>query len=220
MLKSKLSVLLAERGIRQEYLSEKTGISKTTISNISNNKTNGLKYETLNELSKFLQVTPGEMFDYYSKDITLSIREYPLDIRDLRIPFLDDEPTDVTIEGCFFNISGAKGLTNKIGFFITIKDAFEFQNENSNYVDAWGDSDYLIEIKTNKMNDLAPDSLDPFLEDLPKTFLSTFEQSVIDFFTDTLYSELEDKTILRKGKYTIHINTREQDLYIPLKIKK
>lgn len=217
MLKSRLSVILAEQGIRQDYLSEKTGISKTTISNIANNKTNGLKYDTLNDLARFLQVTPGELFDYFNKDISLSLGEF-LDVRDTRVPTVEYETSQTTIGGCFFNISSSKGLTNRISFFIVIEEAFFIQNEHSSYVDAWGNSDYLIDISTDQRYDSTPEVLDLFLKELPKTFLSTFEQEVIDFFTDTLYSHLEDKTILGKGKYTIHIDTQNQDLYIPLKI--
>lgn len=42
MIRSRLNVLLAERDFRQDQIFSDTGISKVTISNIVNNKTNVL----------------------------------------------------------------------------------------------------------------------------------------------------------------------------------
>lgn len=61
MVVSNLSILLRERGLSIGEVSEKTGISRNTISYLVNNRTNGIRFETLDSLCSLLNVTPNEL---------------------------------------------------------------------------------------------------------------------------------------------------------------
>ncbi|MDI1899334.1 helix-turn-helix transcriptional regulator, partial [Staphylococcus aureus] len=64
MIQSRLSVLMAERGLKISDLYEETGISKTTLMAIAENSGKGVQFDTVDKLCNFLGVTPCEFFDY------------------------------------------------------------------------------------------------------------------------------------------------------------
>lgn len=64
MIQSRLSVLMAERGLKISDLYEETGISKTTLMAIAENTGKGVQYDTVDKLCNFLGVTPCEFFEY------------------------------------------------------------------------------------------------------------------------------------------------------------
>ena len=60
MVDSNLAVLLAERNLKITKVSRDTGISRTTLTALCYDQTAGIKYDTLNTLCKYLQITPTE----------------------------------------------------------------------------------------------------------------------------------------------------------------
>ena len=64
MIESNLAVLLAERNIRISKVAHDTGISRTTLTALCNDYTGGIKFDTLDVLCKYLNVTPTEFFNY------------------------------------------------------------------------------------------------------------------------------------------------------------
>lgn len=68
MIKSNLAVLMAQRGLNITDLSKKTGISRNTISSLYNNHAQGIQFETLDVLCKYLQVSPNEILIYHHFD--------------------------------------------------------------------------------------------------------------------------------------------------------
>ncbi|PCF86506.1 helix-turn-helix domain-containing protein [Staphylococcus intermedius] len=64
MIQSRLSVLMAERGLKISDLYEETGISKTTLMAIAENTGKGIQFDTVDKLCNFLGVTPCDFFDY------------------------------------------------------------------------------------------------------------------------------------------------------------
>lgn len=64
MIQSRLSVLMAERGLKISDLYEETGISKTTLMAIAENNGKGVQFDTVDKLCNFLGVTPCDFFDY------------------------------------------------------------------------------------------------------------------------------------------------------------
>lgn len=64
MIQSRLSILMAERGLKISELYEETGISKTTLMAIAENSGKGVQFETVDKLCNYLGVTPCEFFDY------------------------------------------------------------------------------------------------------------------------------------------------------------
>ena len=85
MIQSRLSVLMAERGLKISDLYEETGISKTTLMAIAENTGKGVQYDTVDKLCNFLGVTPCEFFEYspylvsFRMDKIKSDRNIPID---------------------------------------------------------------------------------------------------------------------------------------------
>lgn len=64
MIQSRLSILMAERGLKISDIYEETGISKTTLMAVSENSGKGVQFDTVDKLCNFLGVTPCEFFEY------------------------------------------------------------------------------------------------------------------------------------------------------------
>lgn len=64
MLICNLAVLLAERGKNISTVSSDTGISRTTLTALSSNKSAGIQFETVNTLCSYLNISPGDLFLY------------------------------------------------------------------------------------------------------------------------------------------------------------
>ena len=64
MIKSNLAVLMAERGLKIADVYNDTGISKTTLMALSENKGKGIQFETIDKLCNYLNVSPQEFFVY------------------------------------------------------------------------------------------------------------------------------------------------------------
>ena len=63
MIKTRLKVLMAEHDVRQDHLSQATGISKATLSNIANNKTKRIDYSILERLISYFDISIDEFFE-------------------------------------------------------------------------------------------------------------------------------------------------------------
>ncbi len=71
MIKCNLAVLLAERNLKITQVSKDTGISRTTLTSLVNNYSQGIQIETLNKLCIYLQVTPEQFFSYIPFDFSI-----------------------------------------------------------------------------------------------------------------------------------------------------
>lgn len=69
MIKSNLAVVLAERNIKITKVSHDTGISRTTLTALTQNNCKGIQFDTLNTLCTYLHVTPSEIIQYYPIDM-------------------------------------------------------------------------------------------------------------------------------------------------------
>ena len=64
MIKSNLAVLMAERGLKIADVYNDTGISKTTLMALSENKGKGIQFETIDKLWNYLNVSPQDFYIY------------------------------------------------------------------------------------------------------------------------------------------------------------
>lgn len=70
MLINNLSILMKERNVKNAVLSLKTGISKNTISQLSNNKNSMIQMETINKICQVLDILPNDFFEYSPYDVS------------------------------------------------------------------------------------------------------------------------------------------------------
>lgn len=90
MIRNRLSVLLAEKGLKITRVARDTGISRNTITSTAQNDTEMIRLETINTLCKYLGVTPCEFFEYEPLDIKFS---YEI----LSMPFTIEHENDIRI---------------------------------------------------------------------------------------------------------------------------
>ena len=73
MLFTNLNVLLAERNLKISKVSKDTGISRTTLTSLCNNYSQGIQFDTLNTLCSYLRITPNNFFCYIPVEYQVSI---------------------------------------------------------------------------------------------------------------------------------------------------
>ena len=61
-MKCNLKVLLAERNLKITQVSNDTGISRTTLTFLSNGEAKGIQFSTLETLCNYLNITANELF--------------------------------------------------------------------------------------------------------------------------------------------------------------
>lgn len=87
MLKCSLAILLAEKKLRISKVSGDTGISRTTLTSLSNNYSQGIQLDTLNKLCLYLQVTPDRLFAYIPFDYHVRVTRESGDAFSISITF-------------------------------------------------------------------------------------------------------------------------------------
>lgn len=73
MIRNKLSILLAERGIKATKVANDTGIARSTLSKITNNSSEKIDYSTINTLCRYLKITPCDFFEYEPFDVSFFV---------------------------------------------------------------------------------------------------------------------------------------------------
>lgn len=68
MVKNRLAVLMAERGLKVSKVSELTGISRNALTSLKYNRTKMIRLDTINTLCKLFGITPGEFFVYENEE--------------------------------------------------------------------------------------------------------------------------------------------------------
>ena len=81
MIRCNFAILLAEQNLKITKVSNDTGISRTTLTALSNNYSQGIQFDTINKLCIYLRVTPEELLAFVPIDI--KIDDIPLDINEI-----------------------------------------------------------------------------------------------------------------------------------------
>lgn len=157
MIRNNLAILMSERGIKNSFLSAKTGISKNTISATASNEGKMIQLETINKICHVLEVSPCEFFSYLPYDVEIKVFPEDMVVQDLKVgtdeiglpilqPFITNIKLDVfmskvslhkTID---FNMTGI--LQSQVNLFKNEPPHFtiSFDGENSEqYTEFWRD---------------------------------------------------------------------------------
>ena len=70
MIKSRLKVLLAEKGLTQHKLSKLTGVRPATLTGIVNNSIKQIPVDSVSKICKALNCDVGDLFYYESEQLT------------------------------------------------------------------------------------------------------------------------------------------------------
>ncbi len=63
MIEKNLRVLMAESNLNIQEVSNKTGLSRTTISNLVNGYSKGIQFDTITKLCEVLKCKPTDLFN-------------------------------------------------------------------------------------------------------------------------------------------------------------
>ena len=67
LIKNYLRIIMDEKYVRVTELAKQTGLSRTTITALKENKAKMIQLNTINKLCQALEVTPGDFFEYESE---------------------------------------------------------------------------------------------------------------------------------------------------------
>lgn len=109
MLRNTLSLILVERQLRITRVSNDTGISRTTLTALSQNSNKMIQMETINTLCNYLKLSPSDLFEYVPFDFSYSAGI------DKEFPQTDNSYSEYELSG-FINIKDRNGKKNTISF--------------------------------------------------------------------------------------------------------
>lgn len=73
MIICNLKVKLAENRLKISKVYNDTGISRSTLTSLSENQSKGIQFDTLNTLCNYLKISPGDLFIYSPIDIDINL---------------------------------------------------------------------------------------------------------------------------------------------------
>lgn len=79
MFRCNLAVILAEQNLKAIKVSADTGISRTTLTSLSNNNAQGIQFDTINTLCKYLDIGIEKLFSFIPVDFEIVNFEIPED---------------------------------------------------------------------------------------------------------------------------------------------
>ena len=164
MIRCNLAILLAEKGLKITDISRETGISRTTLTSLSNNYSKGIQFDTINVLCNYLDTTPDKLITYVPVDISiLEIKSKPTDDRNLSIK--------VKMNKNHFNYYTYLDAT------CTYNSSKTFNLEESKILH---DIDISVGIDNYLENDWDQSEIENTIEKLPEVFKNDFKNQLID----------------------------------------
>lgn len=161
MIRNRLSILLAERGIKATKVANDTGIARSTLSKITNNSSEKIDYTTINTLCGYLKITPCDFFEYAPIDITKIF--VSIDEKLISNPAIG-EPSTWKIEA-FINTKGQDG-----------EQTFEYAGFLEDYGPGPGE-DNSLGVYIEPASDEEVIAIDLYLGDLSQTFITDITEN-------------------------------------------
>lgn len=175
MIKTNLSVLMAERGLKIADLHDKTGISKTTLMALADNTGKGVQFETVDKLCVFFGVTPNDFFAYSPYIFSINRAE------DENKAFND---IDVTVKNKYYS------KTFYLSFYARSPEEYNFPIVDESYT-LW----LLIELEGS--DSYKNEEFFNIINDLPVTFETDFFNNIISIARNYLLTFVENKKELK-----------------------
>ena len=164
MIRCNLAILLAERNLRITKVSKDTGISRTTLTSLSNNRAQGIQLDTINTLCNYLKITPELLFLHI-----------PVDIRviNVRVDYVEIIKNSRTFSCCLTGHCYAYFLEENLSDLEINVELFD-EELNDNDEDLIKENSLLINTFSS----------------LPVSFLNDIEDKIVDELISSLDKEL------------------------------
>lgn len=110
LIRCNLSILLAERNLKITKVSNDTGISRTTLTSLANNYSQGIQFDTINTLCNYLKIGPEQLISYIPVDIKIDNVHLNDDILNIDLTIIKNNRSHVcSLTGtCFTYFSDGK----------------------------------------------------------------------------------------------------------------
>lgn len=160
MIINRLKMIMAERNYSIQDIKDNTKLSRTTISNLVNDYSAGIQFDTLDELCTFLKVNTNELFDFI---------DYKIDIKSSSLNNITINDNIVTFN---MNLDVTISVDHEIYYFNTDYLNIEFEISPLKELERVSISNYL-EIEKNvesikeeyKIKDRITGDIDTFIID-------------------------------------------------------
>lgn len=182
MIRNRLNVLLAERNLTIKDVNKKTGLSRTTISNMINGISDGLQLSTLDVLCNYLEITPNDFFEYAPYIIDFNI--------------LDDSPKQLFV-------SVKNGENHKSYFYQLFVSQNDFGRDNQR-IETY---DLYINYESEEYNDLFKSEI---YDLLPVRLKNDIKVEILDtlvLHTSTLIESIANELNLPKKSLNVLLET-------------
>lgn len=84
MIRNRLNELMKIKKVRVKDLNEQLGISRATLVKIRENTATQMRYDTINKLCKYLNVTLNDFFEYTPMDISICSSTPPYEVEKIK----------------------------------------------------------------------------------------------------------------------------------------
>jgi len=179
MIRSNLSVLLAERNLRITTVSRETGISRTTLTSLANNANTGVQLETINQLCNYLRTEPDKLLQYLPYEIEF-LFEDPI----YSYPVL--QPTDSIMSSAHTTLTMLiTGRNGSVGFELSVRIEQTMAGDRSEVAvaveleDPSGQNEAATEKNNRQLKDFMQAVPVPFQEDLSRKLFNALNDRLI-----------------------------------------
>lgn len=202
MIKCNLPVLLAERGLKITKLSNDTGISRTTLTSLSNNYSQGIQFDTLNKICNYLKINPGDLFLYVPFEINFDFQYDDI----LRFTVLDNNQK--WEYDFLYGVDKGKA------------QVFNYKKEFIGYSPSWtfelSDLESLDE-ETEKEEKKAKQKIWEYLKKLPFPLYKMLENEMLEKINNIISDQQEES--IETGEWTIE-DIEDMSVYINFTLEK
>ena len=176
MIRCNLAVLLAQRNLKITKVSTDTGISRTTLTALANNRGVGVQFDTLDTLCRYLNVTVDQLLIFTPLNISFEIKSSS------SVFTLDGECFDLTLT------VERSGRSEKYSFLITTLFGYgEMCDSSGDTTDRWINAvNVFIEFSDEEQR---RDQCLSVLRSVPREFIFDLESNISDSVIDNLDEE-------------------------------
>ena len=149
MIKNNFNTLMAERLLKITRVSNDTGISRTTLTALSQEMNKGVQLDTLNTLCNYFNITPGDFFDYIPYEFTIKIIDSENEENDI----FNNDTFSFNIKNyeLFINVLNTKGsVIHTFSLYCVLAHKpVQLSSSNTEKTDKKIKATFLIENKTD-----------------------------------------------------------------------
>ncbi|QPQ29973.1 helix-turn-helix domain-containing protein [Lysinibacillus sp. JNUCC 51] len=197
MIRNRLAALMAERGLKITRVAKDTGISRNTITSISQNDSEMMRMETINTLCKYLGVTPCEFYEYEPIDFEFSVFlnsfNYYLD-RDFVYSYINVNNIDIEVILDVDKLPQKQSFDLKCSLFTSKKMALDEP-----------DSPIQVNIEFEDYTEK-----NTFINEIYNKINNSFRQDIYKNLKNVLVNELKERILQEIGNTAFSINEKQE----------